>query len=161
MAIFLIRFRLRIHHDGIHSQSLILLAITPSVLDQQLETEVSGGYQALYFFSRLEKPSGWEQNLEAICELKARAVSQSIELLEVGLARLKNQNLEDTHYDLTMSRHHTMAQLYAYLGELQKAIEHFQAAQRIAATHGLRDLQLQFLEMLGITEMRRVKLRIV
>src|SRR5438552_11310895 len=100
---------------------LVLLTITASLGTQQLETEVSGGYQALYFFSRLEKPSGWEQDLEAICELKVRAVSQSIELLEVGLAGLKNQNLEDTHYDLAMSRHHTVAQLYAYQGELQKA----------------------------------------
>src|SRR3972149_3486095 len=61
--------------------------------NRDLVAEVSGGYEAQYFFQRLEKPADWDQNLDVICELKQRAVQQAIDRLEKNLADLRIQEL--------------------------------------------------------------------
>jgi tetratricopeptide (TPR) repeat protein len=123
--------------------------------DGEAVTEVSGGYEAQYFFNLLEKPSDWNQNLQTICELKLRAVGLAIERIESNLAGLKNQNLEQRYFEIASKRHHTLAQLYSYRGEMKKAIEHFQSAYQLAASHHLKEFQLELEEKLGIAEMRR------
>ena len=50
--------------------------------NRDLVTEVSGGYEAQYFFQRLDKPADWNQNLQLICDLKQRAVAQAISRLK-------------------------------------------------------------------------------
>ena len=123
--------------------------------NRDLVTEVSGGFEGLYFFKRLEKPPDWEQDLQTICELKRRAVRLAIERLEANLAALRNRGLVDRHFVVAGTRTHTLAQLWSYQGEMEKAIEHFQAAHRIAASHGSQDSQFELQEKLGIAQMRR------
>ncbi len=123
--------------------------------DGEAVTEVSGGYEGQYFFKLLDKPPDWNQNLQTICDLKRRAVHLAIERLETNLAGLKSQNLEQRYFDVASRRHHTLAQLYSYQGEMNKAIEHFQSAYQLAADHHLKELQLGLEEKLGIAEMRR------
>ena len=123
--------------------------------NRDLVTEVSGGYEAQYFFQRLEKPADWDQNLEIICELKIKSVEETIERIENNLASLKAQELEGNYFDAVVRRHHTVGQLYAFKGDTAKAIEHFQAALQIAMEHGLKEFALEIEERLGITQMRR------
>jgi hypothetical protein len=123
--------------------------------NRDLVTEVSGGYEAQYFFQRLDKPPDWNQKLEVVCELKQRAVAQAIDRLESNLMGLKVQNLEQSNAETAVSRHQTLAQLYAFKGETGKAIEHFEEARRVARSHGLDEFALELEERLGIAQMRR------
>lgn len=123
--------------------------------NRELVTEVSGGFEAQYFFQRIEKAPGWDQNLGAICELKQKSILLALHRLEENLAGLKTQNLEDRHFETAATRHHTVGQLHAYQGNLEEAIEHFEAALRIAISHGLRDFELDLRERLGIAHLRR------
>jgi FG-GAP-like repeat/ASPIC and UnbV len=123
--------------------------------NRDLVAEVSGGYEAQYFFQRLEKPPDWNQNLAVICELKQKAVEQAIARLESNLAGMKMQNLEGSHAEAAATRHHTLAQLYAFKGQTDKAIERFQEARRVALSHGLDEFALELEERLGIAQLRR------
>ncbi|MFN8007384.1 MAG: CRTAC1 family protein [Terriglobia bacterium] len=123
--------------------------------NRDIVTEVSGGYEAQYFFRRLEKPPDWEQNLEIICELKKKSVEQAIDRLETNLADLKTQEMEQSYYDAAVRRHHTVGQLYAFQGNTEKALGHFQTALQIAIDHGLAEFALDLEERIGITQMRR------
>ena len=125
--------------------------------NQELVTEVSGGYEAQYFFQRLEKPADWNQNLELICELKRKAVEEAVARLESNVAGMKLENLARTLADAAARRHHTLAQLYAFKGETGKAIERFQEARRIALNHGLDEFALELDARLGIAQMRRAE----
>ena len=125
--------------------------------NQDLVTEVSGGYEAQYFFQRLDKPADWNQNLQVICDLKQRAVAQAISRLESNLIGLKSQNLEQSHAETAVTRHQTLAQLYAFKGETGKAIEHFEEARRIALSKGLDEFALELDQKLGIAQMRRAE----
>jgi hypothetical protein len=128
-------------------------ATSMSILaNKDLVTEVSGGYEAQYFFQRLEKPADWDQNLEIICALKQKSIEQTIERIENNLSSLKTQGLEEDYFDAVVRRHHTVGQLYAFKGDTEKANEHFRVLQ-IAIDHGLKDFALE--ERLGITQMRR------
>ena len=123
--------------------------------NKDLVSEVSGGYEAQYFFQRLEKPPDWDQHLEIICELKQKSVEETIQRIENNLSSLKTQGLEEDYFDAVVRRHHTVGQLYAFKGDTEKAIEHFRAALQIAIEHGLKDFALELEERLGITQMRR------
>lgn len=123
--------------------------------NRDLVTEVSGGYEAQYFFQRLEKPADWNQNLAMICELKQKAVEQAIARLENNLAGMKLQNLEGSYAEAAARRHYTLAQLYAFKGETRQAIERFQEARRVALNHGIHEFVLELDERLGIAQMRR------
>jgi len=125
--------------------------------NRELVTEVSGGYEAQYFFQRLEKPADWNQNLALICELKRKAVEEAVARLESNLAAMKVENLEGSLVEAAARRHHTLAQLYAFKGETGKAIERLQEARRIALKHGLDEFALELDERLGIAQMRRAE----
>ena len=77
--------------------------------------------------------------------------------LESNLIGLKSQNLEQSHAETAVTRHQTLAQLYAFKGETGKAIEHFEEARRIALSKGLDEFALELDEKLGIAQMRRAE----
>ena len=123
--------------------------------NRDLVTEVSGGYEAQYFFKRLDKPPDWDQNLQLICDLKRTSVDQAVDRLEANLVGLKLRDLERDHIETVIRRHQTLAQLYAFKGETTKAIGHFQEALGLATKNGFANLSLELEERLGIAQMRR------
>ena len=115
---------------------------------EQLVAYVSGFEEVMYFFSRHSKPIDYHQDLRRICETRQEVVRIATKETEEQLPTSQNSRQ-------SLKRHHTIAQLWAYQGNMGKAIEHFGAAYRIAAAEGLRDFKLALQEKLAIAHMRK------
>ncbi len=124
----------------------MILKIVPE--PEQLVVYVSGFEEVLHFFSKLPKPENYHQSLKTICELKRQAVSSAIQEME-------GHRKAGPDWRQSMNAHHTLANLWAYQGNMAKAIEHFQEAYRIAETQGLKDYQLALQEKLAIAYLRQ------
>ncbi len=96
-------------------------------------TNVSGSGEVHRLFLRTQKPVGWEQDLPTICAVKRMAVRN-------GLIRSKDN--------------HTLAQLWAYQGELGRAVKYFQAVHEQAVVRGDKQVLLELEEKLGIAHLR-------
>ena len=114
----------------------------------QLVAYVSGFEESLHFFSRLPKPQNFQQDLRAICDLKTKAIDIAIQESETQIASARDpQEL--------LQAHHTAAQLYAYRGEIEKSIQHFEGALNAAAKGGLENHVRALREKLAIAWLRK------
>ena len=101
--------------------------------ERRLTTDVAGGGEVRDLFLGIQKPAGWEQDLQTICKVKLMAMRSGFE-----------QDQDD----------HTLAQLSAYEGELDQAIKYFQAAYEQAAARGDKTVLLELEEKLGVAHLR-------
>jgi tetratricopeptide (TPR) repeat protein len=111
---------------------------------------VGGLNDADAVFNALPKPGGWQQDLHAICEARKQSLSVATEQLG---KRLSAADAELHPYDV-MGEHHSLAQLEAYQGHMDKAIEQWQAAYQIA-TDAVPAAVPKFLEALGIAYLHK------
>ena len=111
---------------------------------------VGGLNDADAVFNALPKPTGWQQDLPAICE--ARKQSLAVATGQLG-KRLAAADAELHPYDV-LGEHHSLAQLEAYQGNMEKAIEQWQAAYQIAAD-AVPSAIPKFLEALGIAYLHK------
>lgn len=117
----------------------------------QLVAYVAGFEEALSYFSRMSKPANYHQDLQAICDIKKRGV-------EVGLQEMEAQLASGGNPSQLLQAHHTIAQLSAYQGDMNKAIRHFEEAFQIASQNGMSALVLALREKLGIAYLRKGEL---
>jgi tetratricopeptide (TPR) repeat protein len=89
---------------------------------------VGGLNDADAVFNAFSKPAGWQQDLKAICEI--RKSSMTAAMTELG-KHIAAADAELQPYD-AIGQHHSLAQLFAYEGDMVKAIEQWQAAYQIA-----------------------------
>ena len=75
------------------------------------------------------KPAGWQQDLPAICAARKQSLAVATEQLG---KRLASADAELHPYDV-LGEHHSLAQLEAYQGNMDRAIEQWQAAYQIAS----------------------------
>ena len=108
---------------------------------------ISGFEDVAYAVSRYPKPPGFEQNLEAICQVKREAIAAAIHEYE--------KHLGSANFEAVLAAHHALGQLWSYQGDMAKAIEHLEAAYAIAASKKLREYELAMLEKLAVAHMRR------
>src|SRR5205823_1948837 len=116
-------------------------------------TEVGAFFKAVKLFKHFQKV-GDQQNLRGNCQSRMQALSTEFKYIKSYLARPADQ-LTAAGYQKTIDAHETLAQFWSYQGNMEKAIEQFQLAYELASNHQLRSLQLELLEKLGISEMRR------
>ncbi|MDA1313809.1 MAG: FG-GAP-like repeat-containing protein [Acidobacteria bacterium] len=114
----------------------------------QFAAYVSGFEESGYFFSRLPKPEDYSQDLAAICELKATAVESAITDSEAKLS-------QGTPSRELLQTHHTVGQLAAYQGSMDKTIQYFEAAYEIAVANDVTDFASALQEKLGVAHLRR------
>jgi tetratricopeptide (TPR) repeat protein len=134
-------------------------AIQPAPLNYQLVTSVIGDSEVEGFFRRFPKPPGYEQDLKLVCESRHRAIEAGILQLQGELAapQAAQVTLQQAN-DAKMRTHYALAQVFSYRGEMENAIEHFQAAYDLAAASGVKEYQLSLEKVLGIAELRRGEL---
>jgi tetratricopeptide (TPR) repeat protein len=95
-------------------------------------TDVDGLVEAEGVLLRFPKSTAWNQDPKNICHLREESLSDAIGRLKQTLAtRFPPNTEEDDPYD-AMQTHFGLAQLYAYQGEMDPAIEQYQAAYRLA-----------------------------
>jgi tetratricopeptide (TPR) repeat protein len=115
---------------------------------------VGGKGEADLGFRAMPKPEGWSQDLQAMCRLR----QQSWELVrDVALENLNPTNLEGSASHPPLDRiqmHYALANLYAYRGEMDKAVEQWEKSYHIAETEmpaAMPDLE----ETLGIAYLHK------
>ena len=111
---------------------------------------VGGLNDADAVFNAVPKSAGWQQDLRAICEARTQSLSVATEQLG---KRLAAADAELHPYDVLGERH-SLAQLEAYQGHMDKAIEQWQAAYQIAIDAVPAAIP-KFLEALGIAYLHK------
>jgi tetratricopeptide (TPR) repeat protein len=111
---------------------------------------VGGLNDADAVFTALPKPAGWQQDLTEICAARKQSLALATEQLGKQLA---SADAELHPYDV-LGEHHSLAQLEAYQGNMDKAIEQWQAAYQIA-TDAVPAAIPKFLEALGIAYLHK------
>ena len=117
----------------------------------QLVAYVSGFEENLYFFSRLPKPPNFHQDLQTICNLKTSAIETAIRDTESQIAAARDSRE-------LLQAHQTAAQLYAYRGDIDQSIHHFEAAMNAAVNGGSESQVRAVREKLGIVWLRKGEL---
>lgn len=115
---------------------------------------VGGKAEADLGFRSVPKPEGWSQDLEEMCRIRQTSLQT---VIDVARDNLDPNNLEGSASHPPLDRiqmHYALADLYAYKGEMDKAVEEWEQAYRIAQTEmpaATRDLE----EALGIAYLHK------
>jgi tetratricopeptide (TPR) repeat protein len=96
--------------------------------------DVAGQVIADMLFQKFPKPENWSQDLTAICNIRKQSLAQGVSRLEEIFAPENHARVAAmTAFDVIQS-HYALAQLQAYQGNMDKAIEHWEAAYKIAVS---------------------------
>jgi tetratricopeptide (TPR) repeat protein len=114
---------------------------------------VGGKNEADLAFRSLPKPPGWSQDLRGLCDIRRKSLSTMIERLE------KNELLGATGQSAgsaldRIEAHYGLANLYAYQGEMGKAVAQWESAYQIATTQ-LTGAMPEMEEVLGIAYLHK------
>ena len=112
------------------SPTRILAVLAPGAI--AYSTSIGGFSEAQSVFLSLPKPKGWNQNLRAICQARKRSVATALQRFDkdpdsgigAGPAGASTLDLIQTPF--------AWAQILAYTGDMDGAIERWKAANRIA-----------------------------
>ena len=88
--------------------------------------DVDGLVEAFANIKDVPKPEGWDHSPQGICEAHNDAYASSLNLLNKALIGTPDPMR-------LMQAHYTLGQLYSYTGEMDKAVEQFEATGKIAA----------------------------
>jgi hypothetical protein len=93
---------------------------------------VSGFVEADTIFVRFPKRAGWDQDLKAVCDIRQRSIPTAIEQLRrVVDGTFSPGTAKESPFD-RLQTHYGWAQVLAYQGNLNDAIQRWMVAQRIA-----------------------------
>ncbi len=115
---------------------------------------VGGKGEADLAFRSFPKSDGWNQDLQAMCDIRQRSLASVIETVE---KRLDPGNPEGVANGSALDRiqmHYALANIYSYKGEMEKAIEQWVSAYDIA-TKELPGAMPELEEVLGIAYLHK------
>lgn len=112
-------------------------------------TDVSGFVESIAIFNKAAKPPGWEQDLQTICQIRTQSHDSAIRQMQLHLATSKYDPSLERDAMLLLDAHYDLAQLWAYKGEMAKAVDEWLIASEIAAAR-IPKLVDQLHEVLGI-----------
>jgi tetratricopeptide (TPR) repeat protein len=114
---------------------------------------VGGKNEADLAFRSLPKPQGWSQDLRGLCEMRRKSLSTMVERLEKN--ELLNPAAQQSGSALDrIEAHYGLANLYAYQGQMQKAVAQWESAYQIATTQ-LTGAMPEMEEVLGIAYLHK------
>ena len=127
--------------------------------DYRVVLEVSGREEVARFMERPSNP----EDLRSICDAKRQAVKSTISATEEYLARLTRKPPAQQDVREIIWTRKSMGQLWAYEGQMARAIEQFSAAyrsavQRAAQFPDLVAARSYLAGLLGVAELRRGEL---
>jgi len=103
------------------------LAATSSV---RYGPDVAGNLEAWSAIAGIPKPEGWNQDPQAICEVHNRSYTSIMDWLDHMLSPADESAKPLDRVQIHVAK----GQLYAYKGEMSKAIEQWETAYRLAAS---------------------------
>ena len=136
---------------GANPERILPLAATGSI---RYGPNVGGKGEADLAFRSFSKPEGWSQDLQALCEIRKKSLSGIIDELEKNQLSLSSEGSpQGTPLD-QIETHYALANLYAYKGVMDKAIEQWQAAYQIAGAQLPQEIP-ELDEVLGIAYLHK------
>src|ERR1700737_3057997 len=121
----------------------------------QYPADVAGQVLADMLFQKYPKPANWEQDLQEVCRVRRQSLADGISSLEKLLAN-SAEMARKTAFD-AIQTHYALAQLAAYQGNMDRAIEHWEAAYKRAAG-ALPAGTPQLPEVLGVAYLHKSQL---
>jgi tetratricopeptide (TPR) repeat protein len=110
---------------------------------------IGGQGEADLAFRAFNKPAGWEQNLAEMCSIRKQSLAAMTAQLKEGLSSATPSGLTGNTPMDVIQAHYALADLYAYQGEMEPAIEQWLEAYQVAQTQ-LPEAMGELEEALGI-----------
>jgi tetratricopeptide (TPR) repeat protein len=97
--------------------------------------DVSGAVEVEIAFKHLPKPDDWDRNLRSVCEVRKQTLALAVNHLKQLLDPINPESYAATRPDAVGTVHFSLAQLLAYKGDMDAAIQHWLEAYKFAQTH--------------------------
>jgi len=114
---------------------------------------VSGYGEAEAIYRGFPKSDGWERDLQQVCAIRTESIPVVLERLDKALDPRNPEASRISALDL-MQRHYASAQLHAYQGEMEKAVQEWKSAQQVAKA-GVPDALPMMEETLGVAYLHK------
>ena len=111
---------------------------------------IGGKGEADLAFRAFNKPAGYEQNLAELCSLRKQSLQTLTNELQLGLNSSNGAGLTGNSPLDMIQAHYALADLYAYQGQMEPAIEQWLVAYQIAQDQ-LPQAMAELEEALGIS----------
>jgi tetratricopeptide (TPR) repeat protein len=122
----------------------------------QYPADVAGQVLADMLFQKYPKPAAWEQDLQEVCRIRKQSLADGINSLEKLLAN-STEMARKTAFE-AIQTHYGLAQLAAYQGNMDQAIQQWEAAYQ-RATNDVPAGVPQLTEVLGVAYLHRSQMR--
>jgi tetratricopeptide (TPR) repeat protein len=96
--------------------------------------DVSGAVEVEVAFKNLPKPADWDKNLRAVCEVRKQTLALAVDHLKELLDPNNPDSYAVTRPDEVGRVRFSLAQLLAYQGDMEPAINNWLEAYKLAAT---------------------------
>jgi len=116
--------------------------------------DISGFGEALAALSKFPKAEGWDQDPHAACEYRKQSIADFIERLKFILDPANPEARAGRSEAQIAQAYYTLAQIYAYQGDMDPAIEQYKQAWQIAAA-GVPEAAPRLEEALGTAYLHR------
>jgi tetratricopeptide (TPR) repeat protein len=115
---------------------------------------IGGKGEADLAFRDFPKPEGWSQNLHALCQIRQQSMASVIDHVKKTLDPANPESISRGRPLDAIQMHYALANLYAYQGEMDDAVEQWQAAYQIASSQ-LPAAMPELEEALGIAYLHK------
>jgi tetratricopeptide (TPR) repeat protein len=115
----------------------------------RLPPEVSGMVDADAALNSFFKPRDWNRDLQKICQSRTQSLALAISRLEKLLSPVDLDDLDITQGPDQMQAFNALGNLYAYKGEMDKALTYFEHGFRVAQSQVPQAIPMEE-EILGI-----------
>ncbi|HEY3042684.1 MAG TPA: FG-GAP-like repeat-containing protein [Vicinamibacterales bacterium] len=121
-----------INMNGANPDGTAALAASGPGKSVKYVIDVSGLVEAEALLQAFPKPADWNQNPRAICQARRQSLASGQRSLEDFLSPEKEAaRASRTPFDV-MQAHFALAQLHAYHGQMDRALDHYQHAYDVA-----------------------------
>jgi len=115
---------------------------------------IGGKGEADLAFRDFPKPEGWSQNLRALCQIRQQSLAAVIEDVKKTLDPANPGSVSHGRPLDAIQMHYALANLYAYQGEMDDAVEQWEAAYQIASSQMPAEMP-ELEEALGIAYLHK------
>jgi hypothetical protein len=138
------------------SQSTSPARILPSAARGTIRyaPNVGGKGEADLAFRQFSKPDGWSQDLHELCKIRQDSLAAVTDVINKSLDPANPDGVTQSRPIDIVQMRYALANVYAYHGEMDKAVEQWQAAYEIASSQ-LTGAMPELEEVLGIAYLHK------
>jgi len=115
---------------------------------------VGGKGEADLAFRNFSKPEGWSQDLHGLCRIRQESLASVIDYVQKSLDPSNPQGVAHGRPLDVIQMHYALANVFAYQGEMDKAIDEWLAAYQVASSQ-LSGAMPELEEVLGIAYLHK------